>query len=168
LPYPLHYPFALPAWDIDVIIRRTLVYGLLTSALLILYFSLVVGLQAIFQAITGEQRSPVATVLSTLAIAALFSPLRRRIQDNIDRRFYRRKYDAEKILSAFGASLREEVDLDQVHSRLLAIVQETMQPETASLWLKKPPKSTRAGLNLMIRIEYQSLSELQPAGTICN
>jgi len=122
-------------YDIDIIIRRTLVYAVLTAALGFLYFASVVMLQQLFRRFTGDT-SPLAVVLSTLAIAAIFTPLRRRIQNTIDRRFYRRHYDAELTLQAFAATLRDEVDLDQLQERLLAVVQETMQPESASLWIR--------------------------------
>jgi hypothetical protein len=123
-------------WDIDIIIRRTLIFGLLTGTLGLVYFSSVVLLGQVFQDLTGQQ-STLAIVLSTLAIAALFSPLRRRIQDIIDRRFYRRKYDAERTLANFATVIRDQIDLNELTTVLLSIVQETMQPEHLSLWLKE-------------------------------
>jgi hypothetical protein len=124
-------------YDIDVIINRTLVYGSLTFLLALVYFSGVAGSEAIFRALTGQEQQPqVAIVVSTLVIAALFNPLRRRIQGFIDRRFYRRKYDAAKTLEAFSAKLRDETDLDRLGDELVAVVQTTMQPQHASLWLR--------------------------------
>lgn len=119
-------------WDIDVIINRTLVYATLTGSLALVYLLGVVVLQRLFPV-----ESQIAVVASTLAIAALFSPLRQRIQRGIDRRFYRRKYDTEQIMAAFSASMREEVDLDALSQTLLAVVGETMQPAHVSLWLKQ-------------------------------
>jgi hypothetical protein len=124
-------------YDIDVLINRTLVYGSLTVLLALLYFGLIFALQALFQGMF-HQNNAVAIVISTLVIAALFQPLRRRIQAIIDRRFYRRKYEAAKIVEAFSATLRSEVDLGQLREQLLNVVQETMQPAHVSLWLRKP------------------------------
>jgi hypothetical protein len=126
-------------WDVDIVIRRTLVYGGLTATLGLVFFGAVTLLQSIFVAVSG-QRSAVATVISTLLIAALFSPLRTRIQNDIDRRFFRRKYDAEKVVAGFSASLREEVNLDDLQNQLLAVVEDTLQPEHVSLWMKNTPK----------------------------
>lgn len=123
-------------WDVDIIIRRTLVYSALTLLLGLVYFGLVTVLQNLFSSLTNQQ-STVAIVLSTLAIAALFNPLRRRVQDLIDRHFYRKKYDAEKILTAFAAVARNETDLEALSEELVRVVQETMQPEQVSLWLRK-------------------------------
>jgi hypothetical protein len=124
-------------WDIDIVINRTLVYGTLTASLALIYVGLVIGLGALVRLFTGQvSQSPVVIVASTLAIAALFQPLRHRIQVVIDRRFYRRKYDAVRTLEAFSAILRQEVDLDQLREELMAVVQETMQPSQVSLWLR--------------------------------
>jgi hypothetical protein len=124
-------------YDIDIVINRTLVYGALTAALVAVYFGGVATLQALFRALTGQEQQPqLAIVVSTLVIAALFDPLRRRIQSFIDRRFYRSKYDAAKTLAAFNSRLREETDLDTLGDEVLGVVRETMQPEHASLWLR--------------------------------
>jgi heme/copper-type cytochrome/quinol oxidase subunit 3 len=122
-------------YEIDVVINRALVYGPLTAALVGLYFGSVVALQRAFVSLTGE-RSTLAVVASTLLIAAMFNPLRRRIQSFIDRRFYRRKYDAAKILTAFSARLREETDLGTLADDLVGVVGETVQPAHVSLWLR--------------------------------
>jgi hypothetical protein len=124
-------------YDIDLIINRTLVYSSLTATLVLFYFGSVVGLQYILRTLTGQE-SQLAIVVSTLAIAALFNPLHRRIQASIDRLFYRRKYDAAKTLEEFSAKLRDETDLEALNSDLLRVVQNTMQPEHITLWLRKP------------------------------
>jgi hypothetical protein len=129
-------------FDIDVLINRALVYGSLTAMVIGLYFGGIVLLQRLFVVLTGEQ-STVAVVASTLMIAALFNPLRRRIQAFIDRRFYRRKYDARKTLEAFAAKLREETDLDALNAELVGVVRETMQPAHVSLWLRPDTISKR-------------------------
>src|SRR5215210_2469377 len=123
-------------YEIDIIINRTLVYGSLTAMLAALYFGGVATLQAILEVLTGQEELPqIAIVASTLVIAALFNPLRRRVQDFIDRSFYRRKYDAAKTLETFSAKLRDETDLDSLNRELLSVVRDTMQPEHISLWL---------------------------------
>jgi hypothetical protein len=122
-------------YDIDVIIRRTLVYSLLTLALGLIYIGCIVLSRALVAPLIGG--SEVAIVASTLAIAALFNPLRRRIQNVTDKRFYRRKYDAAKVLAAFGTTARDETDLERLTTELLRVVDATMQPEHVSLWLRE-------------------------------
>lgn len=124
-------------YDIDVIVNRTLVYATLTAMLAAVYVASVVVLQTIFRAISGQE-SDVAVVASTLAIAALFGPLRRRIQEFIDRRFYRRKYDARRVLDEFAARLRDETDLEVLGDDAIAVVRETMQPSHVTLWIRPP------------------------------
>ena len=127
----LHYRL----YEIDILINRTLVYGSLTATLAMVYFGSIVVLQRIFVVLAGHE-STLAVVASTLVIAALFDPLRRRIQSFIDKRFYRRKYDARKTLEAFSAKLRDETDLVALNNELMGVVRETMQPAHVSLWLR--------------------------------
>ena len=146
---PLAFGFAIlryRLWDVDSLINRALVYGILTLILTGVYVGLVIGLQALLGSLLGaigliNQDSSLAIVLSTLAVVVLVRPIGRRVQTLIDLRFYRRKYDAMKILEAFSATLRQEADVDQLRARVLAVAQETMQPVRASLWLS--PTSRR-------------------------
>ncbi len=130
-------------FDIDVIIRKTLVYALLTGLLALVYFGMVVLLQSAFESVSGQQ-SPIAIVISTLVIAALFSTLRRRVQAVIDRRFFRKKYDAQLVLAQFAQSARDETDMDVLTAELSRVVQETMQPESVGVWLEKTQGNKRA------------------------
>jgi len=158
---PLSFGFAMlrsRLWDIDVLINRTLVYGTLTVILTGVYVGLVIGLSALLRSIISHD-SGVAIVISTLAIYWLFQPLRRRIQRIIDQRFYRSKYDAAKIIEAFSATLRHEVDLDQLRERLLTMVQETMQPAHVSLWLRPPAPSRKRKTWLLARSDEQERGE---------
>ncbi len=129
----LHYRL----WDVDVLINKTLVYGLLTGTLVVVYVGCILGLQTLLRGLFN-QTLDIAIIASTLVIAALFQPLRQRIQAGIDRRFFRRKYDAAHALTAFNAALRSEVDLQQVSDLLTAVIQETMQPAHVWLWLRNP------------------------------
>jgi hypothetical protein len=130
-------------YEIDILINRTLVYSSLTLMLALVYLGVVTATQALFQTLTGHEQLPqLVVVASTLVIAALFTPLRRRIQSFIDRRFYRKKYDARKTLEAFSATLRDEMDLDAMSDDLVGVVRETMQPAHVSLWLR-PDKASK-------------------------
>jgi len=143
--FPLTFAIAVlryRLWDIDLIIRRTLIYAALSGALVLVYLGSIVLFQEVLSAFT--RASELAIVVSTLATAALISPLRRRIQFGIDRRFYRNRYDAEKILAAFSASLRDQVDLDELKDRLLVVLEDTLQPEHTSLWLRPTGEQERA------------------------
>jgi hypothetical protein len=142
LPIPVFIGVAIlrsRLWDIDVIIRRTLIYGTLTAILAVVYFGCVIGFQALTQVLTGQRSLPPPVIVaSTLLIAALFSPLRRRLQRFIDRRFYRSRYDAAKTLTTFGDALRREVDLPALEDHLVSVIEETMRPAQVSLWLRLP------------------------------
>ncbi len=129
-------------WDIDILIRRTVTYTLVVGLLAALYFGSVILLQQIFASVLAD-RSEVLTVLSTLAIAALFVPLRNRVQNEIDKRFNRKKYDAQKIMEKFSRTVRDETDIDKLTNELVNVVQETMQPKSVSVWLKKEQKARR-------------------------
>jgi hypothetical protein len=134
-------------YDLDIVINRALVYGSLTATLLALCFGGITATQVVFRALTGQEQQPqLAVVISTLAIAALFNPLRRRIQSFIDRRFYRRKYDARKTLEEFSARLREETDLETLNKDLVGVIEETLRPAHGSLWLRPDghPKQKQA------------------------
>jgi hypothetical protein len=144
---PLSIAFAIlryRLWDVDIIIRRTLLYGALSASLGLVYLGMVVVLQWLLVALTGESRSEVASVITTLAIAALFTPLRKRIQRDIDRRFYRKKYSAEQTLLSFAALARQETDIDALTEKFISVVSETIQPEYLNLWIvKEEVKGTR-------------------------
>ena len=134
-------------YEIDILINRALVYGSLTAMLALVYLGGVATTQAIFRTLTSQENQPqLAVVISTLAIAALFNPLRRRIQGFIVRRFYRRKYDARKTLEAFSTKLKNETDLEALNNDLVSVVRETMQPAHVSLWLRPEtaPKGKQA------------------------
>ncbi|HSN78017.1 MAG TPA: hypothetical protein VL334_23325 [Anaerolineae bacterium] len=130
-------------WGIDVIVRKALSYALLSGLLALVYFGIVILLQSMFGSIISEQ-SPVVIVISTLVVAALFAPLRWRVQDTIDRRFFRKKYNAQQVLAQFAITARDETDLDALLAELARVVDETLQPEHVSVWLRKQeaPKAT--------------------------
>lgn len=141
--FPIAFVIAITRyrlWDIDLLIRRTLVYSMLTGSLLVVYFGTVVVVQTAVNGLTGQQQTSQLTIaLSTLLIAALFNPLRRRVQSFIDRRFFRRKYDAVLTLSEFAQTARDEVDLDQLTAELVGVVEQALQPEQTSMWLNSFP-----------------------------
>jgi K+-sensing histidine kinase KdpD len=154
---PLSIGFAVlrsRLWDIDTIINRTLVYGLLTAIVALLYFGLVFMSQFLLRGMI-QQDSPIAIVASTLVIAALIQPLRGRIQSLIDRRFYRRRYNAARIIATFAATLRNEVDLNKISEDLVAVVQETMQPTHVSLWLRQNASSREQITRMLPPIEEE-------------
>jgi hypothetical protein len=135
-------------FDIDVIIRRTLQYSVLTVTLALIYWASVVLLQSLLAFLRGESSPQLITVVSTLAIAALFTPVRRRVQAELDRRFYRRKFNTEQVLASFGASVRNETELEQLTAELLQVVNTTMQPAQASLWLRPAKTDDKSGKKL--------------------
>lgn len=136
--------FRYRLFDIDIIIRRTLQYGILTGILATIYFSGVILTQSVFRNLAGNPNSPFITVITTLTIAALFNPLRHRIQDFIDRRFYRRKYNVEQALAQFAVAAREDVDIDHLTTTLIQVIQNTMQPESLSIWIEEDYKNKRS------------------------
>src|SRR6266487_841412 len=146
-------------WDIDILINRTLVYGTLTAMLAVVYVGLVIGLSALLRGLISQDNG-VAIVLSTLAIAALFQPLRHCIQVGIDRRFYRRKYDAARTLAAFSATLQSEVDLSQMREDLVAVVQQTMQPAHISLWLRPQAPSRQRNTRMLPHLDEQDTDSI--------
>ena len=127
-------------WDVDLLINRTLVYGLLSGVLAALYAGLIIGLESLIGIVAGSANAPIALVLSTLVIAAIFQRLRASVQSVIDRRFFRTKYDAARALEAFSSALSQEIDLEQMQAQLLSVVVETMQPAQVSLWLRDVPR----------------------------
>ncbi|MCA1553398.1 MAG: hypothetical protein LC737_03375, partial [Chloroflexi bacterium] len=143
LPFPFVVVTAIvrhQLFDIEIVVRRTLIYSAVTLLLLFTYFASVVVLQALVQSLVGRSESELVTVASTLLIAALFNPLRQRVQSFIDKRFYRRKYDAALTLAVFGLHVRDETNLDNLERELIDAVQETVQPKHVSLWLRKGPR----------------------------
>jgi hypothetical protein len=127
-------------WDIDVIIRLTLIYSVLSAVLALANFGTVLLLESAFRALTGQGQNSLVVVLSTLAIAALFGPVRSRVQATIDKRFFRKKYDAARTLTGFAAGARDETDLGQLSAHLVQVVDETMQPANVGLWLRPDPR----------------------------
>jgi hypothetical protein len=134
-------------WEIDILINRSLVYVVLSGLLGALYFGIVALLQMFFQSFTGDRQSEVVLVSSTLVIASLFSPLRQRVQHVIDRRFYRRKYDAARALEAFSATVRNEVDLNRMRDSLIGVIKETIQPTAITVWLNTPKTQSEERAN---------------------
>jgi hypothetical protein len=142
--FPISLAIAITRYrlfDIDVIIRKTLQYGVLSAMLALVYFGSVVLLQTLFGPVMGD--SPLLLVLSTLLIAAIFSPLRRRVQDFIDRRFYRKKYDAAQVLARFAQTAQDEVEMERLLAALVGVVEETIQPDQVGVWLKESGKVKR-------------------------
>jgi hypothetical protein len=154
-------------YDIDILINRALVYAPLTISLIALYFGAIVLLQGALVALTGE-KSTLAVVASTLAIAALFNPFRRGVQSLVDRRFYRRKYDAAKTLEAFSARLRDETDLEALGGELVGVVRETMQPAHVSLWLRPEKRTDRLADALCTYLRGRGILRSSDAGTCIN
>jgi len=151
-------------YDIDLLITRTLVYGLLSGMLGALYAGLIIGLESLAGLFGGQgATNPVVLVVSTLVIAALFLPGRRRVQASIDRRFYRKKYDAAKTLEAFSATLRQETDLEQIREHLLAVVNETMQPAHVSLWLHQPKRRSTEQAQQAHRLDLPDQAPTRPS-----
>ena len=143
-------------WDVDRVINRALVYGTLTLTLTLIYVGLVIASQSLIYGLTGQAAdNPLVVAGSTLVIAALFDPLRRRIQAFIDRRFYRHKYNAAQTLAVFGVTLRNEMDLNHLSEQLLEVVEETMQPTHVSLWLRHPEWSRERKTQLLPRIDEE-------------
>jgi hypothetical protein len=142
--------FRYRLFDIDIIIRRTLIYATLTALLGFIYFVVIVAMRQIITPITGRNETPILIVITTLGIAALFNPLRKRVQEGIDRRFFRAKYDAEQTLLRFSASLRDEVDIDHLSIALIKEVEDTIQPERVDLWLKVPHNEQKRGIHQRI------------------
>ena len=128
--------FKYRLYDIEIVIRKTLVYAVLTAFLALVYFGSVIVLQGLFSRLAGVEQSTSAVVISTLAIAALFTPLRRRIQAIIDRRFYRKKYDAQQVLAQFAITARDETDMNALTAELARVVQDTLEPGEVKVWLK--------------------------------